>query len=234
VSGDVCTATKTIDASFSNDIRDKIVTLSCMVLIPDATWAAGLVLIDGDRNKEIVIPNGFKTSGWVPVSVPIRVGSAATELSFRGKLVVGSGGVGYIANAALTLGGTPRRCVSSQLRGAEQHFVRQRVATVTLLGASTQVDPTVCGIRVIEGDGGAVTISTAQAFFSNSTQWRHGMTIRLIGNSNTNTVTFTSNATQNMRLGAATRVLSQNGVLEMMWWATTNRWIEVSFSPGGF
>jgi hypothetical protein len=205
-----------------------------MVKIPDNTATAQLMLIDGVRNKGFPIPDIYKSGNWEFVAVSIRADTAATGLTFRFSCTEGTSGSIRVANACMTLGQIARHHVSDWAKGGQQHFTRQKTKAVVNLTTSGQIDPSLCGIHKIQGSGGAVTITSGQAFFSASGNWKPGQQVMLVGQHNTNTVTFISGSGSNLRLGAATRTLSQDGTLTLFWDSGANRWIEVSYSPGGF
>lgn len=78
--------------------------------------------------------------------------------------------------------------------------------------------------RPVVGDGGAVTASTTP--FGTGGGWQTGTSIVLRGTSNTNTVAINHNDAQYGAILNGNMVLGNNDILELVYDATAERWIE--------
>lgn len=79
--------------------------------------------------------------------------------------------------------------------------------------------------RRVEGSGGAITVSVTP--FGTTGGWTDGTIIRLIGQSDTNTVTLTNNDATNGAILNGTATLGQYYVLELQWDSSASRWVEI-------
>ncbi len=103
-------------------------------------------------------------------------------------------------------------------------------ATANISGGGTVTTSTTIGqqVRRVQGDGGAVSLSVTP--FGTGNDWSDGLVIRLIGQSNTNTVTVSHNDASSGAILNGDVVLGQYDVLELQWDDTAERWIEIARS----
>ena len=106
----------------------------------------------------------------------------------------------------------------------------------TINSGATHVEMTSAG-NVSTSTSGAVIATPAQYTTPSGTTWRpgNGKTLMLV-NANAiggGSIVFTSNATTNLSLGAATRTVAPGGCLTLMYNQTHGRWVETAFNPGG-
>jgi hypothetical protein len=83
-------------------------------------------------------------------------------------------------------------------------------------------------VRRVTGNGAAVTASSTP--FGVVGGWSDGLVVRLIGQSDTNTVTITHNDAANGAILNGDCTLGQYDVIELQWDSTASRWIEIARS----
>jgi len=228
--GATCTATAALVPAFTNDLRDRCVTLSCWIKAPNATWSGSLQALS-DVNDSTQLDRTLFDGAWHYVSAILRIGPAATGISFRLNLFSnGDGGNALFAGPVLTLGHEPLGpAMEEHLRPPMLTARRMQIAPVNAaVVANTQFDPTLAGVFYISGSGGAITLNVAQTTLTNSAAWTDGMEVEFIGDDDTNTVTFTTAAATKLKLGAATRVLGLLDTVRLRYVKARDRWMEVS------
>lgn len=226
-----CLAYKVMDPTFDNILRGQLATISYWIKVPDPSWTAKLELRDGDRAKNLIIDDSRLDNNWHRVSARFRIGDAATTLAARCNFTVGTtGGVAYCAGASLTIGSIPTRPeIAGYLSPMRQTLPPVSIRSTVTLGTSGQLNPFEAARQLLVSDGGAVTITSGQAFF---TDVMDGYTITLYGTSNTNTLTLPNGASPSstkLRLGAASRTLVNFSVLTLTYSSFFGAWVEDYF-----
>lgn len=234
VAATVCACSRAMNLAWDNALyRSRFVTVSMWIKIPDSTWQAGFHLQDNDRSVIKSIPTVYFDNTWRRVSTTIRIGAAAaTSLSLRPRLVVGNaGGVGYVAAPTMSFGTIPLRPhIAEHLQVPLQIPRPVAVKAAQNLDATSQVDPFAAGLQYIQGNGGPITMGTAQALFSNSSLWKAGMRVALVGAHATNTITLQEGGSTNINLGAASRLIGQNTMIVFWLPDAAGPWIEVGYT----
>ena len=83
-------------------------------------------------------------------------------------------------------------------------------------------------VRRVTGNGAAVTLSTTP--FGSGGGWSHGLVIRLLGQSSTNTVKVVHNDAAKGAILNGDCDLGQHDVIELQYDSTADRWIEIARS----
>lgn len=80
--------------------------------------------------------------------------------------------------------------------------------------------------RRVTGSGTAITLSTTP--FGSGGGWSDGLVVRLVGQSNTNTVTLVNSDTAKGAVINGNMILGQYDVIELQYDSSADRWIEIS------
>jgi len=112
--------------------------------------------------------------------------------------------------------------VSAASGGGFTTYANENISASGTVSLSTTV---MLQYRRITGNGAAVTASSTPLGTSDPTD---GTIVRLVGQSNTNTVTFTNNDAGSGFILNGPATLGQYNVLEMQYDSTADRWIEIS------
>lgn len=228
VSGTTCTIRQVIPTTFENHLRGKHATLTIHIKVPDQTWYAQIQLVDGVRNKFMPVPSGIYDGNWHSISCTFRIDDAATGLQPRLDFHVGSSGTAYAAGFVCTVGGIPIRPAMSPTNLPQTQTRRRLKMRLTgALGASGQIDPTLAAVQLVSGNGGAVTITTGQAFFSQSGSAFDGFRVTVMGTHDTNTVSLVSGGSTGLRLKTSPRVLGKGDSIGFIYSNTNGLWSEI-------
>jgi hypothetical protein len=231
VAGSSGHAEQTIDATFTDGLKGRTVTLCAWVKIPATDWTAVIQITDGDTNKQKLIPAAFKDGNWHLIFVTMRVGESATGVQCRVRYIAGASvGDAYIGPMTCVLGTIPMLPPHDTFLGPR--IVQEpayRIKGVRSLTTSSTIDPTAGRVQRIKGDGAPVTLSGV-ATFGGAGQRRTGLRVTLIGDDDTDTVSFVSGATTLLAMQASPRVLGKNDSIEFMYDSVEGRWIEMSYN----
>ena len=99
--------------------------------------------------------------------------------------------------------------------------------TVASGGIVTIIDEVGLQTKRVTSNGGAITLSTTP-FGTSSTNWPDGMEVRVMGESDTDTVQITFNDIDHGAIVNGNATLTEGKVVTLQWHATKLRWIEVA------